>query len=75
MSILILAITFIIALIIGVFIGYSLIVYAIKHDAENKTGVWLSYSEKNDQWDCYGDLVVTFSKARSHHKPINYRFQ
>nr|DAT48365.1 MAG TPA: hypothetical protein [Caudoviricetes sp.] len=57
----------------GLFAGFALVAAAIAMDAKDKTGVWLTYSPKKDQWEMIGDLAHCYSKARLHHKGIKRR--
>lgn len=54
----------------GLFAGFALVAAAIAMDAKDKTGVWLTYSPKKDQWEMTGDLAHCYSKAQTHHKGI-----
>ena len=54
----------------GLFAGIALAAAAIAMDAKDKTGVWLAYSPKKDQWEMAGDLVHCYSKAKTHPKGI-----
>ncbi|ATN93811.1 hypothetical protein [Citrobacter phage IME-JL8] len=57
----------------GAFCAFVVVAFALHHDAEHKTGVWLTYDRKRDEWDCFGDLSAVYAKAYSHHKPINFK--
>ncbi|WRH07573.1 hypothetical protein [Escherichia phage phiD2-2] len=54
----------------GLFAGFALVAAAIAMDAKDKTGVWLTYSPKKDQWEMTGDLAHCYSKAQTHPKGI-----
>lgn len=57
----------------GLFAGFALVAAAIAMDAKDKTGVWLTYSPKKDQWEMTGDLAHCYSKAHTHPKGIKRR--
>ncbi|ATN48411.1 hypothetical protein Sf11_8 [Shigella phage Sfin-1] len=57
----------------GLFSGFALVAAAIAMDAKDKTGVWLTYSPKKDQWEMTGDLAHCYSKAQTHPKGIKRR--
>lgn len=57
----------------GLFAGFALVAAAIAMDAKDKTGVWLTYSPKKDQWEMTGDLAHCYSKAQTHPKGIKRR--
>lgn len=54
----------------GLFAGFALVAAVIVIDAKDKTGVWLTYSTKKDQWEMIGDLAHCYSKAQTHPKCI-----
>ncbi|AFV50927.1 hypothetical protein B508_00160 [Escherichia phage ADB-2] len=57
----------------GLFAGFALVAAAIAMDAKDKTGVWLTYSPKKDQWEMTGDLAHCYAKAQTHPKGIKRR--
>ena len=57
----------------GLFSGFVLVAFMMATEAKDKTGVWLTYSPKKDQWEMIGDLAHCYSKARLHHKGIKRR--
>lgn len=58
----------------GLFAGFALVAAAIVIEAKDKTGVWLTYSAKKDQWEMIGDFAHCYSKAQTHHKGIKRLF-
>lgn len=54
----------------GLFAGFVLVACAMAMKAKDKTGVWLTYSPKKDQWEMIGDLAHCYSKAQTHPKGI-----
>lgn len=57
----------------GLFAGFALVSAAMVMDAKDKTGVWLTYLPKKDQWVMTGDLAHCYAKAQTHHKAIERR--
>ncbi|ATN94121.1 hypothetical protein HOS16_gp43 [Shigella phage vB_SflS-ISF001] len=57
----------------GLISAFVLQAFMLAMQAKDKTGVWLTYSPKKDQWEMNGDLAHCFSKARLHHKGIKPR--
>lgn len=57
----------------GLFAGFVLVERAMDMEAKDKTGVWLTYYPKKDQWEMIGDLAHCYSKAQTHPKGIKRR--
>ena len=70
MTIFLLILAGIVIFVAGLFAGFAFLGAAI---AKDKTGVWLTYLPKKDQWQMTGDLAYCYAKAQTHHKGIKRR--
>lgn len=60
---------------LGLLAGFVLVGAVMAYDAKEKTGVWLTYNEKRDEWSMIGDLAYCYSKAKTHKKGIKRKYE